>query len=220
MRYATLTLTWTDCQLHPLEDKFARDDSVIVEAIEYVSPGPKGRYVELLELRGDIERAEELLDDSPDALEYDITGTEGRGVAYIQCRTAGLVNDLLNLLHDHEIVVDWPMYSFDDESRGVKVTVVGTSSAIQDAVADLPTAVDFTLERMGEYEPDTGKLSGLLTDRQLEIFDLAVREGYYEIPRQTTHQDLATKLDVSTGTVSEHLQRIESKIVTATVDPI
>lgn len=220
MRYATVTLSWTDGQLHPVDDIFAREDDVTVEAIHYVSPGPEGQYVELLELRGDVSRATTLLDSARDVLTFDITGTESHGVAYLQCRTAGLVSDLLATLHDHEIVVDWPIHYFGDgdDARGLQLTVLGTDSAIQQAVASLPSEIDFTLERIGEYEPDTGRLAGLLTDRQLEVFDLAVREGYYEVPRETTHRELAATLDLASGTVSEHLQRIESKLVASALD--
>jgi predicted DNA binding protein len=215
MRYATVTLSWTDGQVHPIDDIFAREPAVTVEAIHYVSPGPAGQYVELLELHGDLELATTLLADAPDALAYDITGTDEHGVAYVQCRTAGLVDDLLATLHDHEIVIDWPVHYFDDAKRGLTLTVLGTSRAIQRAVADLPPELDFALERIGEYEPDTGRLSRLLTERQLDVFELAVQEGYYEIPRETTHRELAAKLELATGTVSEHLQRIESKLVRA-----
>lgn len=219
MRYATVTLTWADGLMHPVEEVFARDDAVTVEAIEYVSPGPGDEYVELVDVRGDVERAEALLDRATDVVEYDVTGTDDRAVAYVQCRTAGLASDLLAVRRDHEIVVDWPIATCDaGDGRGLKLTVVGTSRAVQEAVADLPAGVDFSLERTGEYEPNADRVSGLLTERQREVFELAVEEGYYDVPRGTTHRELAAALDVSTGTVSEHLQRIESKLVGAFVD--
>ena len=58
----------------------------------------------------------------------------------------------------------------------------------------------------------------MLTDRQLEVFELAVAEGYYEVPSETTHRELAAQLDRSPGTVSEHLQRVESKLVSMYVE--
>ncbi|SFK64441.1 Predicted DNA binding protein, contains HTH domain [Halogranum rubrum] len=216
MRYATVTLSWTDGAVHPVDDIFAHDETVTVEAIHYVSPGPTGQYVELLELRGDLDRAATLLDETPDVLASDVTGADDHGVAYVQCRSAGLVDDLLGTLHDHEIVVDWPIHYFDDgDVRGLHLTVIGTDRAIQQAVSNLPPVIGFTLERIGEYRPDTGVLADLLTDRQHEVFDLAVRAGYYEVPRQTTHRELAAELDLAAGTVSEHLQRIEAKLAQA-----
>ncbi|WP_435157595.1 helix-turn-helix domain-containing protein [Haladaptatus sp. DFWS20] len=219
MRSATVVLTWDDVQVHPIEEQFARNEAVTVEAIHYLSPVHDGMYVELLELRGDLDRARALLAESSDAFEFDVVGGDGRGVAYLQCRTAGVVDELLSLLHEHEIVLDWPMRYIDiDGSRGLQLTVLGTNPAIRRATSQLPDGIRLRLERLGEYEPSTGQLSSILTERQLELFELAVREGYYEVPRETTHRELAGQLDRSTGTVSEHLQRIESKLVASYFD--
>ncbi|WP_327054114.1 helix-turn-helix domain-containing protein [Halomicrococcus gelatinilyticus] len=216
MRYATVTLVWNDRPVHPVDDIFASSDAVAVEAVRYVSPVHEGRYVELLELSGDLAAARTLLAAAEDAIEYDVTGTGERGVAYVQCRTAGLVEDLLAILREHDIVLDWPMRYVDAaDDRGLTVTVIGTSQAIQRAAADLPDGVRLDVERLGEYEPSPDRLASVLTDRQLELFDLAVEEGYYEVPRETTHRALAAELDLSPGTVSEHLQRVESKLVSA-----
>lgn len=213
MRYATVVLTWADGRLNAIDDAFARSDAVSIAAIRHLNPVGDDRYVELLDLRGDLERARTLLSDSPEALEYDVTGTNGRGVAYVQCRTVGPVDDLLAILDDHEIVIDWPMtYVADtDADRGLEVTAVGTDRAIQRAAAALPDGIDLDLRRMSGTEPN-GQRGPSLTDRQRELFDLAVSEGYYEVPRETTHRDLAARLDLSAGTVGEHLQRIEAKL--------
>lgn len=128
------------------------------------------------------------------------------------------MDDLLAALYDHGIALDWPIYPLVDGERGLELTVFGTSRAIQRAAAALSGGVRLDLERIGEYEPETGPLSGTLTGRQRELLDLAVREGYYEVPRRTTHREIAATLDLSTGTVSERLQRIESTLVTAYVD--
>ncbi|WP_049972312.1 helix-turn-helix domain-containing protein [Haladaptatus cibarius] len=214
MRSATVVLTWDDVQVHPIDDLFARDDDLTVEAIRYVSPVHEGMYVELLELRGNLERARTLLEASPDAVEFDVVGSDGRGVVYLQCRTAGLVDELLSLLHEHELVLDWPMQYIDiGDSRGLQLTVLGTDGAIRTAASELPDGIHLRLERLGEYRPSAGRLSSMLTDRQLELFELAVQEGYYEVPRETTHRELAGALGIATGTVSEHLQRIEAKLV-------
>lgn len=218
MRYATVTLTWTDVSVHPVDDIFASSDAVTVAAIRYVSPIHEGRYAELVELTGDLDAARTLLDGAGDALEYDVTGKDGRGVAYVQCRSVGLVEDLLTVLHEHDVVLDWPLHYVDTATeRGLTLTVIGTSRAIQRAAAALPDDVHLDLERMGEYEPAADRLASVLTDRQRELFDLAVEEGYYEVPRETTHRDLAAELDLSPGTVSEHLQRVEAKLVSTYV---
>jgi len=217
MRYATVALRWEDAD-RPIGAVLAHDDTVRVEAVRDVSPGPDDTFVQLLELSGDAERARDLLADAPDVLEYDVTGAHNGGLAYLHCRAAGLIADLLGALHDHGIVVDWPMYPLENEAdegdpvAGLEVRVLGTDRTIQTASAALPAAVELTLERTGEYGGN-GLLAGAFTERQRELFELAVREGYYEVPRGTTHRELAEKLGVSTATVSEHLQRVESKLV-------
>jgi HTH DNA binding domain len=220
MRYATIVLTWgPDVSVHPVDDLLRGTDDVTVETIQYVGPVYEGRYVEFAELQGDLDVARALLTDSPETVEFDIVGEEGRGVLYLHCRTSGLVDDLLTILREQQIVLDWPMRYIDNGGeRGLQLTVLGTSEAIRRAAGDVPAGITLRLERMGEYEPDTGNLSSILTERQEALFDLAVREGYYEVPRETTHRELADELGLTTGTVSERLQRIEAKLVGAYVD--
>ena len=55
--------------------------------------------------------------------------------------------------------------------------------------------------------------SRLLTKRQLEIFDAAVKSGYYDVPRKVTLTTLAEQLNVAKSTLSASLQRIESKVM-------
>jgi len=53
----------------------------------------------------------------------------------------------------------------------------------------------------------------LLTDRQQEVLEAAVRNGYFEVPRERTLAELADSLDLDKSTVSTILRRGESTIV-------
>lgn len=57
-----------------------------------------------------------------------------------------------------------------------------------------------------------------LSPRQMEILSRAVGLGYYEIPHNLTLRDLAERLDLTVGTVSELLRRAEAKVITSYVD--
>ncbi|MDQ2049435.1 helix-turn-helix domain-containing protein [Natronolimnohabitans sp. A-GB9] len=220
MRAATVTLSW-DGDGNPIGEIFGESDAVSVDAIRYINPVHGDRYVELLELRGDLERARTLLEASETAVEHDVAGHGDRGVAYVQCRTVGLVGDLLAILWRREIVVDWPLSAVDAAGgRGLEITVIGTDRAIQRAAADLPEGVDIDLQRLGPYDPDADWSAADLTARQRELFEVAVREGYYEVPRETTQRELAAALGLATGTVGEHLRRIESKLAGAYATPL
>ncbi|MFA6530250.1 MAG: helix-turn-helix domain-containing protein [Candidatus Micrarchaeia archaeon] len=55
--------------------------------------------------------------------------------------------------------------------------------------------------------------SELLTDRQLEVFDLACRYGYYEQPKKISIEELAAKLGVGSSTCAELLRKSEKKLL-------
>ncbi|WP_254525793.1 MEDS domain-containing protein [Natrinema caseinilyticum] len=56
------------------------------------------------------------------------------------------------------------------------------------------------------------ELCNKLTDRQLEILQLALHSGYFERPRERTAEELADSLGVSHPTVSRHLREAERKV--------
>ena len=67
-----------------------------------------------------------------------------------------------------------------------------------------------------EIMPSVGKWQQIfdkIPDRQLEVLDLAVEKGYYEIPRDVTLQELADEMDVTKTTASHQLRRVEGKIM-------
>lgn len=215
MRYATVTLTWPEERNNPVDTAFDESDEVAIGAIRDVEPAGPETYVELLEFRGEPERARALLADAPNVIEFAVSGRDGRGLAYVRARSVGLVDDLLSVRRDYEIVIDWPISAVGIEgARGFEVTAIGTNRAIQRAAAALPDDVALELRRVGEYEPETDPSVGLTT-RQREIFEIAVREGYYRVPREATQRELAAELGLAPATVGEHLQRIESKLAAA-----
>jgi len=54
---------------------------------------------------------------------------------------------------------------------------------------------------------------GLVTDRQQEVLETAVRKGYFEVPRECTLAELADSMDVDKSTLSTILRRGESQII-------
>ena len=51
-----------------------------------------------------------------------------------------------------------------------------------------------------------------LTDRQREALERAYREGYFEIPKGTTGESLATSMDISTSAFHNHLRSAEAEL--------
>ncbi len=86
-----------------------------------------------------------------------------------------------------------------------------TISCAREKVRDLLSSFDN--EEIPHRLVSTRGLSNrLLTPRQRFVFDTAMQEGYYDVPRRITLTQLADVLDVAKSTLSAQLQRIESSI--------
>lgn len=56
---------------------------------------------------------------------------------------------------------------------------------------------------------------GLLTDRQQEVLEAALRMGYFEVPRDATLEAVATELGIDKSTASGVLRRGEARMLKA-----
>ena len=51
----------------------------------------------------------------------------------------------------------------------------------------------------------------ILSEKQLNIYEVAKRKGYFEYPRRMTQCELAKYLETSASTLNIHMQKIQSK---------
>lgn len=72
--------------------------------------------------------------------------------------------------------------------------------------------IEYHLESVVEI--GSSEADRLLTPRQREVLTVAIKEGYYAVPREVTLTDVAEKLGVSKSTCSDILHRCESNIIT------
>lgn len=54
--------------------------------------------------------------------------------------------------------------------------------------------------------------SNLLSARQKEIFSLACKRGYFEIPKKITLEELSKEIGIDHRTVADHLRKAQSKL--------
>lgn len=59
-----------------------------------------------------------------------------------------------------------------------------------------------------------------LTDKQQEALEIALEQGYYEIPRETSTEAVSEQVGVSRRTVEEHLRRAENKVIKGIIEYI
>ncbi|WP_144904040.1 helix-turn-helix domain-containing protein [Halobellus captivus] len=58
-------------------------------------------------------------------------------------------------------------------------------------------------------------LTSELTERQREVIQTAFEAGYYDWPRETTGEDVAAELGITSATFSEHIHAAERKLLSA-----
>ena len=59
----------------------------------------------------------------------------------------------------------------------------------------------------------TGTLFGGLTRKQVQALVFAVENGYYQVPKKVTTEEMASKLKLPRTTYEEHLRKAEGKVI-------
>lgn len=211
MRYASGVLVWNNGKLHPLETAIEASPDLTIETTHQINRIGE-QFVELSEFSGDIATLERLL--AAEDTVQDFAVTRETSLAYMVYNQSPSMAVLFNILTAYSLVLVPPVeYTDEYTDRGVRLTVVGTDSAITNITADIPPGIDLYPERVGEYVPERGQLDDLLTERQRDVFEAAVELGYYEVPREATHKDIARVVERAPATISEQLQRIEANLL-------
>jgi len=219
MRYVTLLVSPSDGQgFHPVGERIARDPDVTGEAIHRMNDLGDGTVALLTELSGDVDRYRAIMSDTPEVREFTVAvDDEGHGWAYSRTETNDLVEYMLARGRELELVRDMPIELTD--RGGQRVTLIGTEAAFASAAEfDEPPGYEITIEKTGEYHPEGGRLLDALTSRQREVLEAAVAVGYYEAPREATHEDVAEATGCSPATAGEHLQKIERAVFSTLVE--
>lgn len=215
MRQFTFVLELEEEPVDLVARELPPDANLDREALVHLNLLRDGSAVALAILRGDPEELEGVLDGHPDVRSYDVFNTGGETFhAHVHFEPAETVSRLLEIANEHRLTIDPPLKFVGD---GLRVTVAGHQDDVREAAFAIPDNVSVTLERTTKYNPERDSLLDALTERQREVLVAALEAGYYEVPREATHQDVAERLDCSAGTVGEHLRKIQARVLTQLV---
>lgn len=174
-----------------------------------------GTTLELVRVEGERAAIEAELDSRANLISYEIfASTDQTHHVYQHVEQDPELRWLLRHLEAHRLLIDFPIRYGD---QGVTVRIVGASEMVQRAFDELPEPVraELTIKRLTDYVPDVPDLLARLTRRQREVLETAVELGYYGDPRRATVADVATELDISQATASEHLRKLEARVFRA-----
>jgi len=211
VRYVRVSLIPTGGDIDPVGEKIEAEPSLTRESILHISRLNDGTAVLLTQIRGDEAALDRILEGSDDVISHNVSPLRDGLQAYVHTEPTESASALLELEQEHEFVLDMPIEY--GPGGGLKIAVIGREETVRRAIENVPDEIRVELEQLSDYDPELRELSSLLTERQQEILDTATDLGYYEVPRQATHQDIAEELDLSTTTVGEHLRKIEARML-------
>lgn len=209
MRYVELAMYPSQEVLHPVEVRLAEDPDVTRTAMHSFEALADGTVALLTEVEGDLDRYREIVDSSPEVYEYTVSG-EDTGFCYSRVEPTPFVEEMLEQRRNAPFVVELPVEYTADGGR--RITIVGREQDFAGGPIDVPDGVRMELVSTGPYEPGTGHVFSDLTARQREVLETALELGYYENPRETTHEEIAGAVGVEPATVGQHLRSVEATV--------
>ena len=116
----------------------------------------------------------------------------------------------LKVFMTENIIFDFPFFFSKDK---IILTVITDSTYLRKILKVLKPLgiirnISFHKPTFSEYN-----ILSCLTDRQKEIIIAAQKNGYYEVPREITAEELSKKLGISKATTVEHLRKAENRII-------
>ncbi|WP_049999292.1 helix-turn-helix domain-containing protein [Halococcus sediminicola] len=187
-----------------------------IELTQFVPVG--GQFIPYFwkERGGDRETFEQSVREHPAVA--DLVYLDGRvDAALYRIDWTDDVDGFLNALCDLDIIVEEASTNHGEKwSFRLRAFDQAGFTAFQHACSD--HGINLDMRRM-IHNPDAGggrhdrALVGV-TEKQREAIELALEQGYFEVPRQTTATELAEKMDISRQAFSRRLQRAEQTVFT------
>lgn len=211
MKRVRITISPPDAYLPPVYRLLTREATYLscVQIVNWNVADPPVGF--LLRVRGDYEQLDRELEDGENVREYELFPNGGdEAYCFLAAQNPTPGRALFENFTHQDILTVPPIECHDD--GGSTFTLVGTESAIQDAVEGVPEGVDVTVDAVGTGPVAPDKAANQLSEKQQEAIQVALRVGYYDIPREATTEDVALELDCATTTAAEHLRKAESQV--------
>ncbi|MEF8839041.1 MAG: helix-turn-helix domain-containing protein [Haloarculaceae archaeon] len=99
----------------------------------------------------------------------------------------------------------------------VRARLLGTDETLSAVLEQIPGPIDVTVEAIRPLQDDPRAGFQGLTAGQRAALRAAIDLGYYENPREATHDDVAAALGCASSTASEHLRKAEARLARGAV---
>lgn len=163
-------------------------------------------------VEGDAGAFEDRVREIPEVLAYDVEPIDDRRFyAYIRDASTEELRELFAPIRRGGLVVVPPIRYHQDGT--VSLSLFGPAEEIQAGIEAVPDPITVQVDAVGGLGHAVGGAETVLSPRQREAATAALELGYYEIPREASHQDVARVIDCAPSTAAEHLRKAEAKIL-------
>ena len=211
MKHVRLTIRAPAGEVHPVFDMLTRSDHVeTVEGLDWNFSGDRLGILHYVE--GDREAYVDALESIDAVLDHDVAAAgDDSFYAYHQCVVDRGARQLFEAFTKGSMLLVPPV-EFGDGGAST-FSLFGDGDVIQAAIESLPPAIDVDVEEIGGFGDTPGLSDATLSDRQREAVQAALELGYYDVPREASHEDVASAIDCAPSTAAEHLRKAESKVL-------
>jgi hypothetical protein len=201
--------------VHPMYDLLANHESVDrASARQWSYAGDELAMLHVVE--GDLAAFEAAVRSLSVLLDLELTRIDdSRWYAFVNCQTTPLMRQLFESIRRMTAIPVPPVEYHRDGT--ISFSIVGPSAEIQTAIEAAPAAVTVSVDRIGGTLAGPGTGHTRLTPRQREAIETALDLGYYDIPREASHEDVAAAIDCAPSTAAEHLRKAESRVIESAV---
>ena len=208
-----ITAGGREAEIHPMYDLWA--NAPFVERATALQWNFTGDALGILHYAvGDADAFEAAVEAVPEVLGYDLerTGEEAFYV-YVRDATTDALGDLFEPITRGGLIAIPPIRYHEDGT--VTFSLFGPDAELQAAIESVPDPIEVTVEEVSGLDATAEAVETLLTERQREAVETAVELGYYEVPREAGHADVAEALGCAPSTAAEHLRKAESRLVSS-----
>lgn len=194
------------------------DAGVYLESIRSMQFVEDGSVVMVYEIDGDGEALRDCLDAADEKIiEYSITEDSDPLVAQLWLYPDDTLEQLLDVHQSFGVSVEFPIDYVSLDPATIEIVETGPRDELRDRIEQTREVANIHINHVHRHEPGSEQLFRELTDRQQEVLQTAVEAGYYRIPREATHQDIADELGCSKSVVGQHLRRVEATLVSSVI---
>lgn len=209
----SITAGGREAEIHPMYDVWA--NAPFIERATALQWNFTGDALGILHYAvGDADAFEAAVEDIPEVLDYDLVRAgEDAFYVYVRDATTDRLAELFGPITQGGVVVIPPIRYREDGT--VVFSLFGPDGEIQETLETVREPVEMTIEEISGLEATAAAVETHLTERQREALTTAVTHGYYDIPRESDHEDVAAAMDCAPSTASEHLRKAEATVMTS-----